>query len=244
MKQADMMILFMLIFIGFYWYKFSYYDKKIKMYEDNEKNMQTTMDELKKRIHKFENILSSLNGSLALATSLEEYKKMIEKYTNFVKVDSEIRKIIMADNRNIMAFIHTKRQQAREKGKDIISDIAYRDNCQLIPEHIIIIDLLGELLDNAIQNSDKGSTIQVRMQVDALSLNLEVENRHIWIDDFQKEKIFLRGYSTNIDLHSMRGYGLSNVEDAVKNHYGSIRIVNSYDKADCKVVIFAIKIPS
>jgi sensor histidine kinase regulating citrate/malate metabolism len=41
----------------------------------------------------------------------------------------------------------------------------------------------------------------------------------------------------------LRGYGLSNVEDAVKDHNGSIQIINAHDNGK-RVVIFKISITS
>lgn len=242
--QANEVIFIMVMFFVFYWHRLRYYDKEIKMREDCEKIMRTSMDDLLKRTHKFENVISSINGSLALATDIEEHRKSVKKYIDIVEFDEDMRKILTADNQYIMAFIHSKKRRAREMGKDIITDIAYKKKCQLIPDHIIMVDLLGELLDNAIQNCEEGVPIQVRMQVDEFLMHLEVENKHSWLEDYEIEKLFHKGYSTNNDKLLNHGYGLSNVEDAVKQHQGTIQIVNAYDKDDNKVVIFEVTIMS
>lgn len=242
--QADEMIFIMIIFIILFWNRLHYYDKKIKMHAESEKIVQTTVDGLLKRVHKFENVLSSINGSLAIANDLDEHRRTVKEYTHIVEFDSDMRKIITADNKYVIAFIHAKQQQARELGVDIVTDITYRNKCNFIPDHIIMVDLLGELLDNAVQYSEKGTTIQVRLQVDTQKMHLEVENQHKWIDDIEKKKIFQTGYSTNHNTKSKRGYGISNVVDAIKDYHGTIKLINSYDKDDNKVIIFEVAIPS
>jgi sensor histidine kinase regulating citrate/malate metabolism len=201
-KDADIMIATMVIFTTFFWkidslYKLMQYEKELKMHKDYARIMQTYMDSFLKRVHKVDNVLSSINGSLVMTTNLEDLRKEIRQYTSMIEIDEDMKDILTADNKYIVTFISAKKQQAKENEIDIITDIEYRKKCQLISEHIIIVDLLGELLDNAIQNSNKGTVIRVRMQIDELKMHLEVENEHEWISVKEKKKIFKKGFTTN-----------------------------------------------
>jgi signal transduction histidine kinase len=243
LNDADIMIYIMTILsFVFFGKSIEQYEKERKMHSNYAKMMQAHLDDVLKRIHKTDNIISSINGALAINSSLDEVRKNIKIYASMIEIDENMKKIITADNKYIVAFLHAKKQQARENGVDIISDIDYKSECQLIPEHIIIIDLLGELLDNAIQNSKKDTIIRVRMQIDKLSMHLEVQNRHEWIDLKTKKQIFRKGYSANKNTSSKRGYGLSNVEEAVKNHHGLLQVINAHDEDNKRVVIFKISI--
>lgn len=243
-KDANTMIFIMVISLVVYWKRLVEYEKELKMHTDYAEMTQAMMDSVMKRAHRFDNVYSSISGSLAAAESLDVLKADIDKLANMVLIDSDTKKIMTADNKYIVAFIFSKKQRALEEGKDIVTDINYQQECRLIPDHIIIVDLLGELIDNAIQNSNVGTVIQVRLQVDEHAMYLEVENMHEWIDDNEKKRMFLKGYSTSKHATSKRGYGLSNVEDAVYSHNGTIEVLNLYDADDNQVVRFKIAITS
>jgi two-component system sensor histidine kinase AgrC len=242
LKEADIMIYIMIVSAGFFWKKLVQYEKENKMYVDYYKMMKIHMDSVIQRQHKVDNVISTINGSLAMANNLEELKMDFKKYASMVEIDEELKKILTSENKYIVAFIQAKKQLARENEMDILTDIEYVEECKVIPEHILIVDILGELLENAIQNSKKGTLIRVRMKVEKLSMHLEVENRHNWIDPNTKQNIFKKGYSLSKNMNFMRGYGLSNVIDAVKAHHGSVQLINTHDEDKNRIVIFKILI--
>jgi hypothetical protein len=244
LMEADIMIYIMIVSIIFFWKKLIQYEKENKMYMDHVEMMQIQMDNIIKRVHKVDNFISTVNGSFTMATSLDELKEDFKKYASMVEIDKDLKKVITAENKYIIAFIQAKKQLASEKGINIETDINYIEKCEIIPEHIIIVDILGELLQNAIQNSKEDTVIRIRMMLDRLSMHLEVENRHEWIDpNTNNNNIFKKGLTKNRNTTFKRGYGLSNVLDTVKAYHGSVELVNTHDENNKRVVIFVVLVP-
>lgn len=86
------------------------------------------------------------------------------------------------------------------------------------------IDLLGILLDNALEASSGGDTVYLQAEDEVNALLLLVSNPCPPISRTEMTEMFRRGWSTKADQG--RGYGLSNVRKMVEQHGGKIIVKN------------------
>lgn len=86
------------------------------------------------------------------------------------------------------------------------------------------IDLLGILLDNALEASSGGDTVYLQAEDEVNALLLLVSNPCPPISRTEMTEMFRRGWSTKADQG--RGYGLYNVRKMVEQHGGKIIVKN------------------
>lgn len=106
----------------------------------------------------------------------------------------------------------------------------------------LIIQVIINIVNNAIKYTPKGSIIRVTTKKIDQSLLLEISDDGEGIPDNQKEKLFEMFYTCNNlkgDSRRGLGLGLALCKSIIEAHEGSIKIVDNYPKGS----VFAISLP-
>ena len=128
------------------------------------------------------------------------------------------------DNKVIAGFIYSKFKLA--KLKKITLNVAINAKLNNIPiEEYEIIEVLGILIDNAIEASFYKEVIYLEINKNDDNLEILVRNAYEYISNTQFSKMFELGYSTK--SKNSRGYGLYNVKNIVQGNKGNILFYNS-----------------
>jgi two-component system sensor histidine kinase CreC len=94
-------------------------------------------------------------------------------------------------------------------------------------DRFLLVQALVNLLDNAIEFSPDGATIELGVRVDGDRVRMDVADRGAGVPDFAAERIFERFYSLpRPDGARSSGLGLGFVREVATLHGGSVALVN------------------
>lgn len=182
------------------------------------------IDEVRSKQHEFDNKMLAVYSILQTSKDLKEAKEKLSKYSGSVKIDEGIKKIMTIDNKVIGGFIYSKLKLA--KLKKITLEVIIKTKLNNIPiEEYEIIEILGILIDNAIEASFYKDIIYLEINKNDDNLEILVRNACEYISNRDFSKMFELGFSTK--SKKSRGYGLYNVKNIVQNNKGKILFYNS-----------------
>lgn len=155
----------------------------------------------------------------------------------------QVNEIVQHASPALAAFIQAKLTVALGKGISFTYELPNHWNIQDPSIKVIdIVKIMGNLVDNAFDESEK--LPQGERQVHALlalennSIQLTVSNHGRVLDDKERERIFLPGYSTKGTNHS--GLGLAIVLERVKHYKGKLELQSVEDTGN---TVFHITLP-
>ncbi|WP_264550756.1 sensor histidine kinase [Flavobacterium sp. N2038] len=123
--------------------------------------------------------------------------------------------------------------------KEIKSEVIFNNTISKIKiDSVQIKQVLFNLLINAIQASEPGSTIKTIIENDSENLFIRIEDQGHGIPEEIRQKIFEPFFTTK-NNNTGSGLGLSLVHEIVMNHNGEITITNNYPTG----TIFQIRLP-
>jgi len=184
------------------------------------------IEEARRKQHDYANHLNAIYGLTELDDSDICKDKIREYLKGLIKDFKVLDKILAIREPVLSAIIYSKRALAESKNIVFRLDIVNR-----IPHYPIedyeLVDILGNLLDNAIEAAEK---IDVKLEREVLltlgeegkKKIIEVKNSGEAIELKNIENIFQKGFSTKKGKH--RGYGLYNVKRIVNKNNATIEL--------------------
>lgn len=194
-------------------------------------------DDLRAQTHEFSNKLHVILGLIQLG----EYKKVEDMIMEEVALNEYSNRIIFEqiNDPNVQAILLGKISKATENKVEFIID--ENSTLDTLPPFIKTSQLtiiIGNLIDNAIDavRASERKTITFFVLDYGEDIIFEVSDQGEGIDEESIERIFEQGYSTK--TFGDRGYGLINVQKALKELGGTIEI-----RVDEEETTFTIYIP-
>ena len=188
--------------------------------------IQTMVHEVRQRQHDFKNHLNALYGLVQIENDQQakkETKEYIESLIDGIKPTDQLLNI---EEHIISAIIYSKKSLAEEK--DILFNVEFQGEIPKYPlEKYELVELIGNLLDNAIEAVENSSSfdkprIIVVLGIEENSKVIEVRNTGGMLLQKEIDHIFERGFTTKKGKH--RGYGLYNVKKIVDYYNGTIEL--------------------
>ncbi|KOR90170.1 sensor histidine kinase [Paenibacillus solani] len=217
------LVISMNIWMIYEYFKRSRQDKRISAIEQYLPVIDELVSEVRARQHEFHNKLLAIHSIVETASSLPEARSQISAYTQDVILNSDVREILQLDSKVIGGFLYTKMKMAELKKMTILPHIHVRLVSMRTEEHQLV-EILGVLIDNALEASYPGDTIIVtakRAEQGELT-EITVMNPYPPKTSIDFKQMFAKGYTTKNRSHNTRGYGLYNVEQIVLQHHGKI----------------------
>lgn len=181
--------------------------------------------EVRARQHEFSNKMLAISSILQTATNLEEAKEEMEQYIENVKLGPSQQELLNMDHKVIAGFLYTKIKRAEQM--KICIDVKRTVSVKDFPcEDFDFVEILGILLDNAIEASFGGEIIYVSMHQTGGRFELTVSNPADYRTNEQFMKMFELGFSTKANVSKERGYGLYNVQQLAKQYKANIIVRN------------------
>jgi two-component system sensor histidine kinase CreC len=211
--------------------------------------------------HELKGPLSAIQGALEL---VQEESMPPEKRAKFLEnAGREAHRIRQIVDRMLLLSSLESRQKLREQtDMDLVQVLqdaeeslaplltakSIRINRQVSPsvhvkgERFLIFQAIYNLLQNAIEFSPAGASIDVTLvQVDHTA-ELRIQDRGPGIPDYALERVFERFYSLPRPDTGRKssGLGLSIVKEIVELHQGSVRLENKPDQGACAILVLSL----
>ena len=208
--------------------------KAVEIYEEYNPLLQNLISDVKSKQHDIKNHLHVIYG-IAEKNKDEELINYLESIiTGYNFKESE--QLLSVGNNIVSAILYSKKCESRNKNIEL--DFKYDFPIPAYPiEDYEIVDILGNLIDNAIDaiQSDihNNKRVIINMKMENNTNVIEVKNTGKPISHQQIAKIFEKEFSTK---GQNRGYGLFNVNRIVKSHHGNIEISHENGYTSFKVL--------
>lgn len=203
--------------------KRSRHEKRVSAIEQYLPVIDELVSEVRARQHEFHNKLLAIHSIVETAPSLPEARSQITAYTKDVMMQTEVREILQLDSKVIGGFLYTKIKIAELK-KIILTPHVLALFSQVQTEEHQLVEILGVLIDNAIEASYPGDEIVVSVTRDQEQsfIEINVMNPHPPKTSTELMNMFSKGYTTKSQTHGKHGYGLYNVKQIVLQQKGKI----------------------
>lgn len=129
----------------------------------------------------------------------------------------------------------------RKQGGKLTKDLS-KKTAIVIADKVHLLNVISNLVDNAIKYSNESPQITIRTEVDQKWATIEVEDKGIGICKENLQKIFDKFFRVPTgNVHNIKGFGLglSYVYDVINRTGGNINVESELDKGSK----FIIKIP-
>lgn len=177
--------------------------------------------EVRSRQHEFSNKLLAISSILQSSEDVKVAREQVSKYVDNVQLTNEQHELLNMDHKVIAGFLYTKMKRAEQLRMNLhiersvsVSDFPCED--------YDLIEVLGILIDNAIEACYGGDTILIRMMELNDRYELTVSNPAGYLSNEQFMQLFQLGFSTKSTHSHARGYGLYNVQNIAKQYSGKI----------------------
>lgn len=185
---------------------------------------ESVIEQIRSRQHKFQNHLDAV---YSLHKLYDEYETLVQEQRKYLQklTDYEMPAEVMAlKNPILIAHVYEKITEAQEAGLRIRMKLRCDlEKCKM--DEIHMIEILGTLFDNAIQ--DMKQTRQTEFLVFEVEkengIIIRVANPHEEMKNQEIRKMFERGYSTK---GKNRGIGLHHVKQLIQKHKIELLVEN------------------
>ena len=214
-------------------------EAELRMHRLYEASFRELIDDICARQHEFDNHINTIYSQHHLYKTYELLVEAQKKYCREVTMENRYNKLLSKGNPIILAFLYGKFSEIERRGIEISYKVNISELESSVPVYKIV-ELLGNLLNNAadaVEGNGTGS-VRIKMLESREQIEIEVYNESEEISLERRQKFFEKRYS---EKGQNRGYGLYNVK-RICNEYG-IEIVCDNKEIDGKnYLMFSIVI--
>ncbi|ANU09801.1 ATPase [Planococcus antarcticus DSM 14505] len=201
--------------------------------------IQQYSEGLRAQTHEYSNKLYAISGLLQLGQKNEAID-LIQRETRIHENQTK-HMLDHIQDKKVQAILLGKMGKASENKVNLIID--ENSSLEVLPKHFDIaklIHILGNLIDNAIEEVAQQSKREVSFFVTDLGRDLviEVEDTGRGIREEYMKDLFNLGFSTKLGKKD-RGYGLAIVQQAVEELKGTIEVDSELDRG----TVFTVFLP-
>ena len=171
--------------------------------------------------------------------SLEEARQSVSRLTKGASLEANDRELLSCDSKIIAGVLYEKRKQASLLHIEILAELRSEFRKSPLPE-TEWVEIIGILLDNAVEASKGGDQIHVRFCKTERSVELTVSNPFPPMSNTEFMRLFGKGVTTKQKEGGMHGYGLYNVLSIMERFRGKV-ITRNEIRNDRNYVVFGVK---
>ncbi|KMY41498.1 sensor histidine kinase [Peribacillus loiseleuriae] len=216
-----LIVLAMLVFLFYEQKRTQVMENRMKAIEKYIPIIDELVVEVRSRQHEFSNKLLAISSILQANENMENAREQVSKYVENVQLTSGQHELLNMDHKVIAGFLYTKMKRAEQLNMKLKFERSV--SVSAFPcEDYDLIEVLGILIDNAIEACFGGDTILIRMVQLNDRYELTVSNPAEYMTNEQFMQLFKLGYSTKSIHSDNRGFGLYNVQQIAKQYGGKI----------------------
>lgn len=201
--------------------------KALRRYDTYMPIVDEMIHNIQSRQHLYNNQIQSL-VYLSEKKDLTALQAAIHNFSNMSDTEEHAYNFLHLDNSLLAGLLHCKYQEAQKQMQKMVIQIHsyhFESSCN----EFELVDLVGILLDNALENSKENETIYVEIGKPGntnTSFAIKVENPGPIITDELKKSIFSKHYTTKQEKDG-HGIGLSILKAIVQRYDGTIYLSNT-----------------
>jgi len=211
------------LLVGIYTQKHSAEMKRISMLEQYIPVIEELITQVRARQHQFNNRLLAISAAAQTASNLEEAKTEISKLSNGLNLELSEQSLLNCDGKIVAGMIFSKIKYAEMKKITVIVEItASLKNMPKVIQELDVVEIIGILMDNAIEASNADDTVYVKIERLDEGLLISVSNPHEMLSNIDFVQMFRRGFSTKVDNDGAHGHGLANAKEIAIRNRGKV----------------------
>lgn len=211
--------------------------KQTRMMEQYVPIVEELISQVRARQHEFNNRMIAIEIAVSSAENLTEAQDAVASLTKGLALSTNDSTLLACDSKIISGLIFGKIKQAEISGLTICLQLSASFKKTGVPE-TVWIELIGILLDNAIEASKRGDTIYLESRQADHVTELWVCNPHLPFSGTEFMQLFSKGVSTKAG--SARGYGLYQLMQITEQYHGKILTRNEI-RNDQNYVVFGVR---
>lgn len=194
--------------------------------------------EVRARQHEFANKLLAISSLVETADNIQMVREKMHSYVASINLTNSQYELLNMDHKVVAGFLYTKVKRAEQLKRELKIE-------RTIPVHQFkcedadLIEVLGILIDNALEASMRDDKIYISMVERDGYLELTVSNPASYMSNEQFMKIFELGYSTKSAPLNQRGYGLYNVKEIAERY--KARIIARNETKEVNMITLGIQ---
>lgn len=185
--------------------------------------VEELVESVRARQHEYNNRMMAISAAMVTSETLEEAKIKVAELVGQVSLEATDRELLKCDSKVLCGMLFGKVKQAQLHRIQLQISITGSFLHRSLSESDWV-DLLGILLDNALEASSAGDLVFLQAAEEDGALCLLVSNPCPPMSRTEMAQMFRRGWSTKAEQG--RGYGLFNVRRMVEQHGGKIIVKN------------------
>lgn len=194
--------------------------------------------EVRARQHEFSNKLLAISSLVETTDDIHVARTKMQDYVKNIHLSNGQYELLNMDHKVIAGFLYTKMKRAEQLKIDLRIERTVPVH-QYQCEDVDLIEVLGILIDNALEASLGGDKIYVAMKEVSGHLEITISNPADYMSNDQFMQLFELGYSTK-SIHAFnRGYGLHNVKEIAERYNG--KIIARNEQRDVHLITLGIQ---
>ena len=200
-------------------------EKEVQTYQQYMPIIEELLDEVRIRQHNFDNTTQAILNLHHTHHDYESLVKAMECYGKTAFASNPPSNLLKLNYKLVIGFLHLKETTAKQQGKFIDITIENYVLQTVLPEYVLV-ELLGILIDNALEAVPRGEAISVTIDSNSGFVECEVCNPGTIIDGELLDKLFQKGYTTKNDHSAEHGLGLYYLKKKLEAYNGAIYFKN------------------
>lgn len=189
-------------------------------------NYEDLLTSVRLREHSFKNHLAALLSIRYTSRSYDELVNEQDRYYAKICEENKYNKLLLLGDSVLVGFLYEKFRAAETLGVEVIYELRGSFSQSTVPVYYLI-DMLGLLIDNAIEaqdNSTETKRLRIQFEEKEAAYQIKVSNPHSYVSYTEIESWFQLGKSSK---GNNRGLGLYNLKKICEKYSASIICKNN-----------------
>lgn len=193
--------------------------QRVRLLEHYLPMVEELVESVRARQHEFNNRMMAVSAAVSTADTLDGAREAVAALAGRIALDKADRELLRCDSKVISGMLFGKIKQAELRHVRVELTVAGSFLHRSLSENDWV-EVIGALLDNALEASEADSTVYLRASDENGALRFTVSNPCYPKSNVELAEMFRRGWSTKAGQG--RGYGLYNVRRLVEQRNGKI----------------------
>lgn len=215
--------------------------KELMMYQLYIKPLEELVKGIRVRQHEFDN---HLNAILNMHFTIDNYAELVKCQSEYIGAisrseENRLLPLLRISDKVLAGFLYSKIKGVNDR-VEIQVEVRSREIISGVSEHSLI-EIVGVLVDNAIEACEEGGTIQIVLDSAEDHLIFQIANTYKKLSYEEISRFFEPGYTTKQKSKRKRGLGLVRVKQLVEKYHGEITVGQEASGTD-NYIQFTVKI--